>query len=344
MEGRMSGMWISFYAAVLSIAAFQAGEAQVRPINAEQLLGDRFGFTADEVSRARAGQAVAKLLPRNDSSDVGVIAAVRINAQANRLVSWLKDVAEFRKAAELGLSRRLSSPPQIADFADLSLDAGELAALRECRPGRCDLLLGDKAIARFQADVDWASPDAGRRANLTMRQLLLGYADAYLKGGDRALGAVHDEKNPRVRVDEFHQVLWQSKDLYDIAPALTAYLEKFPDSRPPAADQFLYWGKGGAGPEASLTLHQVVIYPAPGGESFVVDKQLFASRYVDAGLVVISVASAPGGEGFYAIAGARARSRILAGTTARLLRGTVEKSTMETATMYLNWVTASLTM
>jgi hypothetical protein len=340
----MRRLWVVVFVAVLGVAVFQTIEAQVRTINPERLLADRFGFTPDEVSRARSGQAVAKLLPRNDASDVGVLAAVRINAQASRLVNWLRNVADFRKAAELGLSRRVSDQPQIGDFADVSLDADELAALRECRPGHCDLLVGDKAIARFQADVDWTSADAGRRANLTMRQLLLEYADAYLKGGDQALGAVHDEKNPRVRADEFHQVLWQSKELYDIAPALTAYLEGFPNARPPAADQFLYWGKGGVGSEASITLHQVIIYPAPGGEVFVVDKQLFATRYVDAGLVVISVALSPDGKGFYALAGARARSRMLAGTAARLLRGKVEKSTMETATMYLDWLRASMAM
>ena len=338
----MRRLWVMVVVAVVGMAAFRAIDAQVRTIDPERLLSERFGFSADEVSRARSGQAVAKLLPRNDATDVGVIAAVRINAEPSRLVTWLRDVAAFRKAAELGLARRLSNQPQMADFADVSLDVNELGALRACRPGRCDLLLGDKAIARFQSEVDWTSPDAERRANLSMRQLLLAYAEAYLKGGDQALGAVHDEKNPRVRVDEFHQVLWQSKDLYDIAPALTAYLEGFPNARPPKAEQFLYWAKGGAGPEASLTLHQIVIYPAPGGETFVVDKQLFASRYVDAGLVVISLAPAPGGQGFYAIAGARARSRMLEGTAARLLRGTVEKTTMETATMYLEWVRASL--
>ena len=280
----------------------------------------------------------------NDANDVGVLAAVRINGTASRLASWLRDVTNFRKAAELGISHRLSAQPKIGDFADLSLDADELAALRECRPGKCDLLLGDKAIASFQTDVDWTSPDAGRRANLTLRQLLLSYADAYLKGGDQALGAVHDEKNPRVRVDEFHQVLWQSKELYDIAPPLTAYLEAVSTRR--ARGRLINsctGGKGGVGPDASITLHQIVIYPAPGGETYVVDKLLFSSRYIDAGLVVISLSS-PDGQGFYAIAGARARSRMLNGTAARLLRGRVEKATVETATMYLDWVRASMTI
>src|SRR5512144_1901068 len=100
----MRRLWVSAFAAVLGLAAFQAIEAQVRTIDPERLLADRFGFTADEVSRARSGQAVAKLLPRNDAADVGVIAAVRINTQASRLVTWLRDVAAFRKAAELGLA------------------------------------------------------------------------------------------------------------------------------------------------------------------------------------------------------------------------------------------------
>lgn len=328
----------------LGLALLQPLTAQVRSTNPEPVLAQRFGFTPDELARARSGQAVAKLLPRNDASDVGVLAAVRVDADSSRLVTWFRDVAGFRKAAELGLSHRLSAPPQIGDFADLSLDADELAALRACRPGKCDLLIGDEAIARFQSEVDWASPDAARRANLTVRQLLLSYADAYLRGGDAALGTLHDGKNPRVRADEFHQVLWQSKDLYDVAPPLTAYLEQFPQGQPPLTEQFLYWGKGGVGPDASITLHQVVIYPAPGGATYVVDKQLFASRYVDAGLVVFSLAKAPDGKGFYAIAGARARSRMLAGPAARLLRSRVEKATIETATMYLNWLRDSLSL
>ena len=67
------------------------------------------------------------------------------------------------------MSRRLNDPPAIGDFADLSLDAGELTALRSCRSGDCDLRLGDTAIQRFQTEVDWSAADAGRRANLLTR-------------------------------------------------------------------------------------------------------------------------------------------------------------------------------
>ena len=318
------------------------GAAQVAAIDAERLLTGRFGFTAAEVAQARSGQAIAKLLPSQDASDIGVFGAVRIDAAPDRLVYWLKQVANFRNAAELGLSRRLSNPPQIGDFADLSLDPNELSALRACRPGNCDLLIGDKAIQRFQSEVNWTASDAAARATLLMRELLLGHAQAYLTGGDQALGAIHNDKAPRVFADEFHQVLWQSKGLYDLTPPFAAYLEGFPTARLPESEQFLYWAKGGAGTEESISLHQLIIFHAPAGDVFVADKQLFASRYVDAALVVVSLASAPEGKGFYALVGARARSTMLRGTGARLLRGRVESVTRDTATMYLNWIRGSL--
>ena len=63
--------------------------------------------------------------------------------------------------------------------------------------------MGDPAIGRFRAEVDWAAADASRRANLLTRQLMLTYAEAYLGGGDSALGAAHNERKPRVVAEEF---------------------------------------------------------------------------------------------------------------------------------------------
>jgi hypothetical protein len=57
---------------------------------------------------------------------------------------------------------------------------------------------------------------------------------------------------------------------------------------------------------------------------------------------VVSVVPAPDGQSFYALVGARARSRLLEGMGARVLRGTVERATVDQAQMYLDWVRASL--
>jgi len=327
-----------------ALSTLAAPHAQVRKIDAEKLLAERFGFSAAEIGQARSGQAVTKLLPSREAIEVGVAGAVRINGKPDRFVYWLKDIASFRKAAELGLSKKLSSPPQIGDFADLSLDAGELAALKACRPGKCDLRLGAKAITRFQTEIDWKAPDAGTRANLMTRQMLLGHAQAYLKGGDEALGVAHNEKTPRVAADEFRFLLYQSTALYELAPAFAAYLDKFPAAKLPGSEQFLYWARNATGPETSTSLHQIVIYNAPGGEVLIADKQIYASRYTDAAILMISLASSPDGNGYYALIGARARSTMLGGMGARLLRGRVEKETLSTAAMYLNWIQQSLSM
>jgi hypothetical protein len=329
-------------AAIVMALLLATPSAQVQKIDAEKLLAERFGYTAAEIAQARSGKAVTKLLPTREQVEVGVFGAVRINGTPDRLVYWLKDIAGFRKAAELGQSRKLSSPPQINDVADLSLGADELAALRTCQPGKCDLRLGDKAIARFQTEVDWSSADAPARANLLARQLMLQLAQAYLQGGDVALGTAHNEKTPRVAADEFHALLYQATNVYELARPFADYLEHFPKASLPDSEQFLYWSHSGTGPDASIGLHQIVISNQPGGSVLIADKLLYASRYTDAALTMVSLASAPDGRGYYAMAGGRARSTMLGGMMARVLRSRVEKSAVQTVDMYLNWIQQSL--
>jgi hypothetical protein len=326
--------------AVLTALAAPA-PAQVRQIDAERLL-TQLGFTSTEIAQARAGTAVARLLASDGPSDIGAFGVIKIGTGIDRLVYWLKDVSAFRQAAELGVGKRLSNPPVLSDFSGLSIDDSDVKAIRACRPGKCDLRLGDAAIQRFQSSVDWSAPDARARASGVTQQLLLQLAQAYLKGGDAQLGVAHNENTPKAAADDFHQVLWKSKTLYDIAPVFAAYLDGFPKAQLPNSEQFLYWAKNAFGSDASISLHQMVIYHDPSGAVFLADKQLYASRYTDAGLVIISLAPTPDKAGFYALVGARATSTMLNGLTARLLRRTVESTTIDTVKMYLEWMRASL--
>jgi hypothetical protein len=66
---------------------------------------------------------------------MAVFGAVWIPDDKERLVGWIRDVDGFRKAADLGLSRKLSSTPAINDFGELVLDARELQASRAVSPG-----------------------------------------------------------------------------------------------------------------------------------------------------------------------------------------------------------------
>jgi len=336
----VSGSALLFLAGV-SIAGSANGQAG--KIDTENVLTVRLGFSQAEVAQIRAGEVIVRLLPGREANDIGVVGAVRLQGTPDRLVYWLKEITNFRSAAELGTSGKLSSPPQIGDFANLVLGQEELQDLRQCRPGSCDLRLGDKAIGRFQTEVDWSAPDAARRANLLTRQLMLQLAQAYLRGGDVALGTANNERTPQIAVDEFRALLTQATNVYQLAPRLASYLERFPAVPLAGGEQFLYWAQGGGGPESAISLHQMVIDHSADG-AVMVDKQIYSSRYTDAAIFVISLAPAPDGAGYYALVGGRARSRTLAGTTARLLRGRVESVTRDTAKMYLTWLQASVAL
>jgi hypothetical protein len=322
--------------------AIVPGMAAGPPVDVERELVARFGFSAAEVAQVGAGQVVAKTISTSEPTDIAVVGAVRVADDKEKLVYWIRDIEAFRKGAELGLSRKLSSPPTIDDFADLALNSGELAALQKCRPGDCGLRLGEQAIASFRTGVDWTAADAGQKANLVARRLMLGYAEAYLRGGDAALGATYNDKKPRLVADDFGDLIRGATNLSDLASPLAAYLRDFPKSPLADTEQFLYWAKGGLSTEPLLTLHQIVIHREPGGAVYVADKQLYASQYTDASLLVLWLGTPADGKGYFLLAGLRGRSRLLGGLAARALRGRIEAESRKYTETYLDWIRKSL--
>ena len=337
----MRKIWIVVLLCGSVLLAIGPRVAGVQPLDAERVLVERFGFSAAEIEQVRGGQYVVKTLPAPEVA-LAVGGVVRIPDDKDRLVRWIRDIEGFRKAADLGMSRKLSSPPAINDFGDLALDAGELAALQKCQPGNCGLRLGDRAIAEFQA-IDWSAADAGRRANLLARQLMLEYATAYLRGGDEALGAAHNERQPRMVADGFRALIQDATNLRALSGPLATYLERYPKAQLPGVEEFLYWAKGGLGPEPAIMLHHLVIHRDGAGGIFVADKQLYSSRYIDTGLLVLWLAPPPDGKGYYLLAGLRARSTMLEGFAARLLRGRIEETSRSDTEIYLDWIQKSLT-
>ena len=130
----MRTRWVLLLACGSVVLAAGPGIVRGQPLEMERVLAERFGFSATEIGQLRGSQVVVKTLPA-EGREIAVVGAVRIPDDRERLVRWIRDVEGFRKAADLGVSRKLSSPPTINDFGDLALDAGELAALQRCQPG-----------------------------------------------------------------------------------------------------------------------------------------------------------------------------------------------------------------
>jgi hypothetical protein len=338
----MRPIGLGLLAAGVGALALVPGIAAAPPLDVERELAARFGFSAAEVEQVGTGQIVAKTLATREATEIAVFGAVRIPDDKEKLVYWIRDIEAFRKGAELGLSRRLSSPPTIADFSNLTLDSDELGALQKCKPGDCGLRLSEEAIASFRTGVDWTAGDAGQKANLVARRLMLGYAEAYLQGGDEALGATFNDKKRRLVAEDFRGLIRGATNLKELAGPLAAYLAGFPKAPLGGVEQLLYWAKGGVGPEPLTTLHHLVIYREPGGSIYVADKQLYSSRYTDASLLVLWLEAPADGKGYYLLAGVRGRSRLLGGLGARVLRGRIEEESRKYTGIYLDWIRNSL--
>jgi hypothetical protein len=142
--------------------------------------------------------------------------------------------------------------------------------------------------------------------------------------------------------DEFRTLIRGATNLYALANPLATHLERFPQGPGLPVEEFLYWAKGGAGPEPSITLHHLVIQRDAAGGIYIANKQLYASRYVDAALLVLWLATPPDGQGYYLLAGMRGRSSLLEGLAARVLRGRIEEESREYVRIYLDWLRRSL--
>jgi hypothetical protein len=332
MRGR--GNLRPFAVAIAVIAAQLAsalGAAQTS-VDPERLLSERFKFSATEVNQARAGQPVAKMIADTARDELAVVGALRLEGDKKRLVDWIRKIERFRHDAELGLTRGIESPPAARAFAELVLDAKDLAALQACSPGRCDLRVPDELIAKLQSAVAWGTPEAAAQANAFFGGMLTDYAAAYLHGGDAAV------------FNDFGGLLRGATTFSQLAPEFADYLEKFPRQTLAGVDQRLYWTNLKETPGTLISLHHLVVFPRPSGDVIIVDKTFYASRYFDVAALVLSMHDTPDGKGYYLIAGSRAKSSKLTGVSGRVLRGQIERTAASTVLMYLEWLRDSLAL
>jgi hypothetical protein len=314
------------------LVAAAAWTPQSERLDPERLLADRFLFSATELTQARGGQPVAKMIASTDRDELAIGGAIRIEGDKNKLAAWIRNIAQFRGSAELGLTRVLDSPPSVASFADLTLDATDVAALQKCTSKGCDLRLSTEAINDFHTKVQWGTPNAASQASTLAREMLVGYAKAYLHGGDAALG------------NGFGGLLKGATNLYQLAPAFAQYLQGFPAATLAGVEERLYWSTMPAGKASIISLHHLVIHRSTAGDIMIADKTIYASRYFDVGALVISLHDAADGRGYYLIAGSRVKSSQLTGVAGSVLRRQIQRSALDTVRMYLGWLRDSLAL
>lgn len=326
---------------ILSVTTLLAGVAgQGAPTDPELILSERFRFTSTEVDQARQGTPIVKV--QSDGEELVIVGAIKLTGTKERLADWLRNVEHFRTSAELGVTHVVAAPPAAAAFAGVTLDPSDLAELQQCRPDTCAIRLSGDALTRLQRDVAWGSPNAASQANEIVRAMLLGYTTAYLNGGNAAVAAYDAPQAQRSYADDMRALLGKAKNLTDLAPEFAAALDGFPAATPAGVEQVFYWSATPAGSVTILTLHHLLVYRPRPNEVWIADKNVYSSRYFDAGVVAIGLYDAPQGGGYYALAGSRVKVSKLGGMAATVLRRQIQRSASSTVKMYLEWLRESL--
>jgi hypothetical protein len=318
---RRSAAVLAAASAVLALHAFAVAQSHE---SAAQVLGQRFGFTPDQLAAVDAGTPVAVVLPSSVDREIAVVGAVLVHATAARLVALLQDVERLESGSGFIRTRRLRDPPRLSDFAGLQLPAADVQALRDCRPGRCDVKLGRDGFDRL-ATIDWSARDAAARANAFARQFSLDYVLAYRKNGDRSLAVYLDSDKPQSIAREFEEMTSRVDLWPDALTPLAKHFRGYPTApRSRQTSDFFYWSLAEFGIKPVFRINHVAVHATGrtnGVLHLVAVKQLYASHYFRTAFEVRAVVAdgRPSGKGVYLVMLNMARSDGLTGVLGGLI-------------------------
>lgn len=294
-------------------AAPPQNSASPLPPRLTNYLAGALKLTAAERRRLDEGAPVTRLLDADESKEVAVFGAIWIDAPAARYVELLNDIATFERGPRFRITRRISTPPRLEDFADLRLPEQDAADLRSCQIGDCEIKLGEHAIARIRAEIDWKRPDARRRADLLLQRITLDAVNDYRERGNSALPVYRDRGRPLSVAEEFRAIVDQMPELSSHFPAVRRSLLDYPLATVAGSSSFMYWQETSFGLKPTLRVSHLTIQEGA-EETVVTSKMLYATHYFRAALEMrVLVADPSRGRGFWFITVNRSRLDGLSG-------------------------------
>jgi hypothetical protein len=249
----------------------------VRAVDPFQFFRPSVGITEEDRRQLDDNEPIARMIPSVDG-EIAVFAAVRINVDGDRLVTWIRRIEELKRSSYVPSIGRISDPPHIEDFADLQLDEEDVNAVRECRPQRCDIALSTAEIGQMQRVVAGAGMEWRAAVQREFRRIALQRVQAYITEGQLTL-------------QRFPSILAHSLFLTLGVPAFAKYLDAYPHAPIENVESFLYWSKERLAGRAIVSVTHVSIvrgeHDVP--ETLVAGKQIFATHYLTASLGVTAI-------------------------------------------------------
>lgn len=294
----------------------------------DRTLATRFAMNGPQLAALKRGEPVTVLLPGRVDREIVVGGAVRIQAPPERTVELVREIEQLESGPSFLHTRRLSEPPRLEDFAAYQVSSEDIAALRRCRPGDCDVNLGPRGFEALTR-IDWAASDASEQVRAAARQTALEYLEAYRAGGNQALAVYTDRTRPLLVAQEFADMVTRTSQLPDALPELAAFLLGHPaTARPAETEDFYYWSEADFGLKPVFRINFVVIHRPPAAvrtRYAIATKQLYANHYFHTALelrVLVDDESQPG-RAHYLVVLNMARSDGLTGLFGGLVKSRV---------------------
>lgn len=304
--------------AAIGLGVLQTALIAATPNDIAQFLTEQAKFTPADVTSLENGAVIARVMPGSSDSEVMVVAAVKIRASREQVVNYYGQMISYVDGTVTTGFGRFSNPPSLADVNNLSLDVSEVAHLKSCEPGDCDLRIGGTALAAIRASVDWNAADTEARVNSLVRQAVVTYVGAYMKSGDDVLVTYNDRSQPVSLKSQWLGILAASPYFQQYSTPLRDHLAEYPRRPLAGARDVIYWVKEkytGLKPVISIVHGVIAQDPARPERTIVAQKQLYASHYYDGSLAISSATSALEGSApvTYLIYANRSRGDLLKG-------------------------------
>lgn len=277
------------------------------------------------------GGPITKFLDADSSQEVAIFGAVWIDAPMKRYADAVMDIETLERGGAFVKTRRIGTPPEAADFADLQLPPDDISQLRQCRPGDCEVKVTAELLDGLRARLDWTKPLARDEAQTLFRAFARSYVRAYQDRGNSALATYRDKAQPT-------SVGADLVSLGDLVRPFTAaltdvrrHLLEYPASKLAGSRELFYWQETRFGLKPTIRINHVVVHETA-DETVVASKMLYASHYFRAALelrVLVPDPARGGGFWFVMVSGSRVDG--LSGLAGRLLRGKVRGEVQEGA-------------
>lgn len=284
-------------------------------------------LTEKEIDGIEAGKAFAKILPTEDKAEVVVFGAVYMKIPAERFVEQFRDVESLEDGKSYLTVRKYSTPPDLADMDQLTLEEDDIEDLQSCRVGKCEIQLPSSEMERFRGGIDWGADNVADQVNSLAQQMALEALLEYQQGGNRALGTYRDKDKPLNIAEAFETFLTRRDVLPVYLPEFHQFLRDYPTARLEGAEDFFYWEKVKFGLKPTIRANHAVIYRVSRGEHesdyAIAVKQLYASHYFLVALDLWFCVDDPDRGGFYLLTVKGSRQHGLTGFKGSILRKVV---------------------